>query len=149
MKVERIDHIHIIVKDLEAAAKFFSDMMGTTFVRRGDTGLGFKVAFDNLGLEIMQPISSGNPVAEHLEKHGEGVAYIGLKVTNIEEAIAELEAKGIRVKRWREVWKGDIKGARTDSPEKTHGVTFELIEYKNVHPVAMANLQKLGDLPYM
>ena len=149
MKVERIDHIHIIVKDLEAAASFFSSMMGTTFVGPRDTGLGFKVAFDNLGLEIMQPISSGNPVAEHLEKYGEGVSSIGLKVPNIEEAIVELEAKGISVKRWREVWKGDIKGVRIEASEKTHGVEFELIEYKNVQPVTVANLQKLGDLPWM
>lgn len=149
MKVQRIDHVHIIVKDLESAVKFFSDMMGTTFVGPRDIDLGFKVAFDNLGLEIMQPTSPGNPVAEHLEKYGEGVAYIGLKVPDIEEAIAELEAKGISVKRWREKWVGDIKAIRIEASEKTYGVKFELVEYKDAQPAAMANWRKLGELPWM
>jgi len=147
--IERIDHIHIIVKDLKEAVGFFSDIMGTTFVGPKDVGLGFIVAFDNLGLEVMQPIASDNAVSEHLNKYGEGIAFLGLKVSDIEEAISEMEAKGLAVKRWRDEWKGDIKAVRIDACEKTHGVAFELVEYKDMQPAGMANWQKLGDLPWM
>jgi methylmalonyl-CoA/ethylmalonyl-CoA epimerase len=149
MKIEKIDHIMIVVKDLMAAAKFFSNIMGTQWIGPRDTGLGFIVAFDNLGFELMQPTTPDNPVAKHLEDHGEGVAYIGLKVPNIEEAIAELEAKGIKTKGWREVFKGDVKVVRTLESEKTFGVQIELVEYKNVPTIAFANWRKIGELPWM
>ena len=153
MKVERIDHIHIVVKDLEAAAKFFSDLMGTQFFGPMDAGKGFNfnVSFDDLGLELLQPTAPGNPVAQHLEERGEGVAWIGLKVSNLDEAVAELRAKGISVEYWRDysdpATRGDIMAARTVDPKQTHGVMLELIEYQNVLPALMANYNKIGEIP--
>jgi len=153
MKVERIDNIHIIVKDLEAAAKFFSDLMGTRFFGPWDSvGLGDKVAFDNLGFELMQPTGPGE-VAKYLKEHGEGVAWIALKVPNLDEAAAELRAKGIPVEYWRDYsepsWKGDMKGAIVTDPEKTFGIVFELVEYENVQPGALANWSKISEIPRM
>ena len=154
MKVEKIDHIHVVVKDLEAAAKFFSDLLGTQFFGpRESVGLGDKIAFDNLGFELMQPTGPGK-VAKLLEEHGEGVVHIGLKVSNLDEAVAELRAKGIPVECWRDykdpAWKDVVnKGSITISHEKTYGVMFELVEYQDVHPTALATWRRAGDIPQM
>jgi hypothetical protein len=153
MKVERIDHMHIVVKDIEAVGKFFADIMGSHVFGPRDTGLGFKVAFDNLGIEFMQPIAAGNPIADRLDGYGEGLAWIGLKVPNLEEAVAELRDKGIKVAMWRDYsdpnWNGDVKAARTEDPTQTYGVVLELVEYKDVQPVAVGNWKKIGEMPLM
>jgi methylmalonyl-CoA/ethylmalonyl-CoA epimerase len=154
MKVDRIDHLHVIVKDLQGASKLLSEIMGTHFFGPRDTGLGFKVAFDNLGLELMEPTASGNPVAEWMEEYGEGLFSISLKVPNLKEAVEDLKAKGIRVEYFRDYdkdkdYKGDVKAARTVDPKQTFGMVFELVEYKDVLPVAAANWGKIGELPLM
>ena len=59
-----------------------------------------KVSFEHLGLEFMEATESGNPVAERVEKYGQGVAWIALKVPNLDEAVAELKGKGIAVEFW-------------------------------------------------
>ena len=153
MKVEKIDHIHILVKDLEAAAKFLSNLMGSQFFGPRESP-NDKVAFDNLGFELMQPPTStnpDNPVSKHLKEHGEGVAWIGLKVPNLDEAVAELRSKGIPIKYWRDytdpTWKGDIKAAYTQDTSKTYGVVLELVEYQDALPVLMANYNKIGEIP--
>ena len=54
MKVEGIDHIHVYVKDLEAAVKLFSDILGSHFVGPMEFPT-IRTAFDDLGFEIIQP----------------------------------------------------------------------------------------------
>ena len=153
MKVERMDHMHIVVKDIEAAGRFFADIMGSHVFGPRDTGLGFKVAFDNLGIEFMAPTAPGNPIADRIDGYGEGLAWIGLKVPDLDEAVAELREKGIKVAYWRDYsdpnWKGDVRAARTEDPTQTYGVALELAEYRDVQPVAAANWQKIGEIPLM
>jgi len=149
-KVEAIDHIHILVKDLEAAVKRFCDILGTPFVgpqlvKKTQN----KTAFNFLGLEIMASALPTSYVVKHIDEYGEGVANIGLKVSDIEEAIVGLAAKDIGIIRKRDEV-GPLKFAHTD-PKNNHGVGFELVEYKYVHPVVLAELQKGGQIsiPWM
>jgi len=154
MKVERLDHIHVVVKDLEKAAKFFSELLDTRFAGPKESkGLGDKIAFDRLGFELMQPTGPGT-VADLLDKYGEGVTHIGLKVSNLDEAVAEFRARGINTECWRDykdpAHKDTVnKGATTSSPEKTFGVNFEIVEYEDIHPTALATYRKAGDIPRM
>jgi predicted enzyme related to lactoylglutathione lyase len=147
MKIEKIDHVHIYVKDLTEAMKFFSELMGTQFVgpiRFSDHA----IAFDNAGLELLAPTTTEIP--KHMQKNTkhiaaqEGVFSIGLKVPNLDEAIAELEAKGIMCV--HKVEEAGIKAAQF-SPDNTYGVWLELVEYDWVPPVALANLGKTNEVP--
>ena len=147
MRIEKIDHVHILVKDLEKAMKFFSNVMGTQFVGPIDKG-DHRIAFDNAGLELLSPKTSEAP--RHFQKVGieakEGLFSIGLKVPDIEEALAELEAKGIRC-----VWKAgypSLKAAQLN-PADAYGVWIELVEYDTVPPVALANLGKTSEIPFL
>jgi catechol 2,3-dioxygenase-like lactoylglutathione lyase family enzyme len=143
MKIEKIDHIHILVKDLEKAAKFFSDLMGTQFV--GPIVLSdHSIAFDNAGLELVAPSSSETP--EHMKRMEarEGLFSIGFKVPDLDEAITELESKGIKY-----TWKGQIPGLKAAQIKlDEYGVWIELVEYDNVPPVALACLDKTRDVPF-
>ena len=42
-----------------------------------------------------------------------------------------------------------MKAARTIDPKQTFGMVFELVEYKDVLPVAAANWGKIGEMPVM
>ena len=146
MKVERIDHIHVYVKNLETAVKSFSDLLGSRFV--GPTQHPVcRVAFDNLGFELVEPTPE-HPMAKALEERGEGAHCIGVKVPNIDEAVAELEAKGIKI-----LFRGirgriDVEVAHTD-PKALHGVCIELVQYQDTQGALWANLNKVRDLPWM
>ena len=56
---------------------------------------------------------------------------LGLKVTNLEEAIKEMESKGVRLV--GNLQRGTVKFAQFH-PKDAHGVMIELIEYKAPHP---------------
>jgi methylmalonyl-CoA/ethylmalonyl-CoA epimerase len=94
MKVEKVDHIHIYVKDLDKAMRFFSELLGTKFTvpGEGNEELEFKEAMDPLGLELVAPTSPDGVVGRAVERRGEGLAGLSLKVPNIEEATAEMES---------------------------------------------------------
>ena len=151
MKIEKIDHIHVAVKDLKEAAKSFGDIMGTRWVGPIELPDGnMRTAFDTLGFELVQPTSPDSPLAKFIEKRGEGVYSIGLKVPNLDEAIADLEARGIRVP-WRGSGKDfnneSLRGVALTNPKDTHGVMFELLEYDEWTPISLANLDRLADIP--
>lgn len=149
MKVERIDHIVLTVKDLEATARFFSDLMGSEVYEPMEI-MGMKISFDSLGLEIMEPLQGGNPVAEQVEKYGEGIAWLALKVPDLEEAVAELKEKGYSVEYWTPPdYKGDLKAARISNPDRMYGIGIELVEYSEVRPTALAMRDKMGQVPRM
>ncbi len=148
MKIERIDHVHILVKDLEGAIKFLSDIMGTKWIGpidRRPIGRQLRVAFDNIGLELLSPTSPDDPWGPIIEREGEGVCSLGLKVPDIDGAIAELEAKGIRLERRGEI--PDVKFA-IFYPEDCYGVRIELVQYETMQPIGVANMGKMGELPW-
>lgn len=147
MKVERIDHIHIIVKDLNGAMKLFSELMGSKFIgpidRRPERQCRF--AFDTLGFELVSPEGPDDHWAPVLEKEGEGVFSIGLKVTDIDEAVDEFEKKGLRLFRRGE--RHDLKFA-IFHPEEMYGVRFELVEYDAMQGAGVCNVGKMAELPW-
>ena len=136
MKVERIDHIHIYVRDLGAATRLFSQIMGTRFsdpmtVDKFD----LRSALEPLGLELIESTRPGGVVARTIEKRGEGLAAISLKVPDIEEAKRELLALGLRLV--GELDTGGLKEAQFH-PADAHGVMIELCEYDDVHGAVVA-----------
>ncbi len=101
MKVLKVDHIGIAVKDLTESLKFYSDVLGLDCL---DTEIveeqKVKVAFLPVGdseLELLESTSEDGPIARHIAKNGEGIQHIALRVDNIEEAIAYMKAKGMRM----------------------------------------------------
>ncbi|MFC1885683.1 VOC family protein [Thermodesulfobacteriota bacterium] len=137
MKVEKIDHIHIFVKDLDKAIKFFETALGTKFADPHlAEKLDAKTTLDPLGLEIIESGSKDGVVAKTIERRGEGLAAISLKVPDIEEAITHLESLGVRLVRRIEA--GKMKEAQFH-PKDTFGVMLELCEYELEHGAHIAS----------
>ena len=101
MKVTKLDHIGIAVKNMDEALAFYRDTLGIS-----PTGEEIieeqkvKVAFLPLGdteLELLESTSPDGPVAKFIEKRGEGIQHIALRVENIEETLKELKEKDFRL----------------------------------------------------
>ena len=132
MKVLKVDHIGIAVNSIEEGKKFWTDVLELKF-EGSETVEEQKVttAFFPVGeseVELLESTAPDGPVAKHIEKKGEGVQHIAFRVENIEEALAELQEKGIRL--IDEKPRTGAGGAKIAflHPKSTNGVLVELCE---------------------
>jgi methylmalonyl-CoA/ethylmalonyl-CoA epimerase len=132
MKVLKIDHLGIAVHSIEEAKKLFQDTLGLKF-EGSETVAEQKVttAFFPVGdseVELLESTAPDGPIAKYLEKRGEGIQHIAFRVENIEEALAELKEKGIRlIDEKPRMGAGGAKIAFLH-PKSTHGVLIEISE---------------------
>jgi methylmalonyl-CoA/ethylmalonyl-CoA epimerase len=130
--IEKIDHIGIVVRDLEKAIKVYSDVLGLK-VDRVEQVEEFKVkiAFLPIGevlVELLEPIGPGT-VQDFLAEHGEGLYHICYKVTDIDKALEEVGKKTkLRDKRPRPGGAGSRVAFL--EPEGMFNVETELVERK-------------------
>jgi methylmalonyl-CoA/ethylmalonyl-CoA epimerase len=99
MKKPTLDHIGIAVRSL-ASAKIYEDL-GLTIehVETVDTQR-VKTAFLSVGdsnLELLEPTSPDSPIAKFIEKRGEGIHHICLRVDDLEAHLERLKAAGYRL----------------------------------------------------
>lgn len=99
--LEKIDHLGIAVKNLDEAVKFYTDILGLACVGRETVeGQKVKVAFIPIGeseIELLQSTDPYGPIARFIEKRGEGLQHIAVKVDDIEVLMEHLKEKGIRL----------------------------------------------------
>ena len=133
-QVLRVDHIGIAVKNLEEAKKFYTDVLGMKAT--GEEVVEqqkVKVCFIPSGdseVELLESTSPDGPIAKYIEKNGEGIQHIALRVDNIESALADLKAKGVRL-----IDEAPRYGAGGASiafvhPKATGGILLELSQRK-------------------
>jgi len=131
MNILKLDHIGIAVKSLAESAKLY-EMLGIK-----STGVEevpqqkVKVSFFPVGdseIELLESTSPDGPIAKYIEKNGEGIQHMALRVDNIEAALAELKAKGVRL--IDETPRYGAGGARIAfvHPKATGGILLELSE---------------------
>ena len=132
--VKKIDHIGIAVKDLEAALKFYKEVLGleatgTEVVEEQKVKVAFLPTGDS-EVELLESTSPDGPIAKFIEKNGEGIQHIAFRVDNLEEKLAELKNKGIRL--IDEKPRYGAGGARIAflHPKTTCGTLIELCERK-------------------
>jgi len=132
MKIKHIDHIGIAVKSIEEGKKFFTDILGLKLqrvetVEEQKVKTGFFPITDS-ELELLESTEPDGPIAKFIEARGEGVQHIAFRVENIDNALKELQEKGVRLID-KEPRKG-AGGARIAfiHPKETHGVLVELCE---------------------
>lgn len=132
MKVLKIDHIGVAVNSIETTGIFWKEIMGLSFEGQ-ETVDEQKVttAFFPVGdseIELLESTSDDGPVAKYIEKKGEGMQHIAFRVENIEEALAELKEKGVRlIDQVPRIGAGGAKIAFLH-PKSTSGVLVELCE---------------------
>jgi len=133
IKVERIDHVGIYVKDLDQAAKFFKKLFEFDFSAPfGPEHEDAIQVMDRLGVNLIASKTPGGPIAKLLARRGEGLHNLTFKIPNIEVAIKGLTSKNVRM-----VSRGNYgKHAKwaTFHPKDTFGVFINLVEYHVLHP---------------
>jgi methylmalonyl-CoA/ethylmalonyl-CoA epimerase len=132
MKILKVDHIGVAVNSIESSLKFFANTLGLK-LEGSETVESQKVttAFLPVGdteVELLQSTAPDGPIAGFIEKKGEGVQHVAFLVDNIEEALKELEAKGIRlIDKVPRMGAGGKKIAFVH-PKDTYGVLVELCQ---------------------
>ena len=134
MKAKKLDHVVIATQDLEDALRLWDRNVGLT----PDTSLekplgsGFKVARLPIGdsfLELVQPVEESGRFYEQVKERGEGLFSISVQVEDLDEAVAYLRGKDIKVSDPEpSIWP-DARLARVNR-KHTHGVSLQLIERK-------------------
>jgi len=101
MKPIKINHVAIVVQDIDAALNFWEQTFGLELDHVEDVpSQKSKVAFLPLGeseIELVQPTTSDSGLAYFLEKRGEGMHHICIEVEDIDATLAELKSKGVRL----------------------------------------------------
>ncbi len=127
-----IDHLGIVVKDIDQARTTYRDLLG--FKVSGEEILddrGLHICFAETGnsrLELISPTRDDSEVSRFLEKRGEGIHHICIEVRDIEKAVDKMQSNGATF-----AGKGISIGAHNTRvaflhPKSTHGVLIELVE---------------------
>ncbi len=130
--IEKIDHIGIAVSNIQDAAKFYTKALGLK-VSEIETVEEQKVKtvgilLGDTRIELLEPLGAEGPIAKFIEKRGEGIQHIALKVDDIKAQLDDLKQKGIRlIDEEPKIGAGGAKIAFIH-PKSTNGILIELCE---------------------
>ena len=131
VKVKKFNHIAIGVENIEASLPFWRDALGLKLERIEEVpSQKARVAFLPVGeseVELVQPTDPGTGMAKFIQERGGGMHHLCLEVEDIEQALAELKAKGVRlIDETAQVLPG--RKMAFIHPKATGGVLVELYE---------------------
>jgi len=130
--IKRIDHIAIVVDDIEASLGFWRDTLGLDLSHVLDVpAQQATIAFLPTGgseVELVQPTTSDSGLARYRAKRGPGIHHICFEVDDIVQTLADLKARGVRL--IDETPKAGAEGKLLAfvHPESTNGVLIELYQ---------------------
>ncbi len=133
MRINKIDHISIAVRDLDQARQIWEPVLGKSgpddeYVDEPEKIRVARYWLGEVGFELMESTSDDGEVARFIERRGEGIMLVSFNVPDTRDAIAELEAGNYEF----------IGGARPFRncefaflhPRQMNGVLTELIDDK-------------------
>jgi methylmalonyl-CoA/ethylmalonyl-CoA epimerase len=137
-KIKRIDHIAVVVEDIEVALSFWRDALGLELQHVEDVpDQKSIVAFLPTGVgevELVKPTSEESGISRYLKKRGPGLHHICFEVDNIETTLAQLRLKGVHLINEQPIIGTGGKKISFIHPESTHGVLVELYELTPQEP---------------
>ena len=132
MKLSKVEHIGIAVKNLNESIKFYEDILGLNcYAIEEVKDQKVKTAFFQIGetkIELLETTDPDGPIGKFIEKRGEGIHHIAFKTEDINSSLKELKGKNIHL-----VDEQPRKGAEGLNigfihPKSTNGVLIELCE---------------------
>ena len=137
-KTTRINHIAIVVDDIEAALKFWRDSLGLELSHVEDVpDQESIVAFLSVGnseIELVKTTSDESGVARFLQNRGPGIHHICLEVDDIEASLESLKTKDVQLINETPLIGTGGKKIAFIHPKSTHGVLVELYELTQEEP---------------
>lgn len=130
--INLIDHIGIVVQDIERSLKIYTEALGLDLSRvEINEQHRVKIAFLPVGdtlIELLQPLTEGTMMADALKEKGEGIHHIAFRVNDLKAELAKLKALGIPLV--NETPQSGGHGAQIAflDPNAANNVSIELVE---------------------
>jgi methylmalonyl-CoA/ethylmalonyl-CoA epimerase len=132
LDMNKIEHIGIAVKDMQAAKSIYELLLNTVVYKTEEVpSEGVNTAFLQRGpnkIELLEATSAESPIAKFLEKKGEGVHHIAFDVPDIEVEMARLKAEGFILLNEKPKRGADNKLVCFVHPKSANGVLVELCQ---------------------
>lgn len=133
MEVKNIDHIGVAVKSIDESLKFWEEALGIKCHGVEEVAeQKVKTAFlpvDDTEIELLEGTCPESPVAKFIEKNGQGMHHLAIRVKDLEATLEELKAKGVRlIDEKPRIGAGGSKIAFVH-PKASGGVLLELCEH--------------------
>jgi methylmalonyl-CoA/ethylmalonyl-CoA epimerase len=101
MKPTHIEHIGIAVENLGEAIKYYEDVLGLEcYAVEEVTDQRVKTAFFKVGdtkIELLESTDPEGPIGKFIEKKGPGIHHLAFAMPDVEKALKDAEAKGVRL----------------------------------------------------
>ena len=130
----RINHVALVVDDIDEALQFWRDGMGLKVANMEDVpSQGAVVAFlstENQAqvLELVMPTESDSGTARFLNTYGPGMHHLCLEVEDLEGCLSNLRSMGVRLINDEATVGAGGRRIAFIHPQSTHGVLVELYE---------------------
>ena len=112
MALKELDHVVLLVRDIEKGVETWT-RLGLSLSHRVNN------PEDGTFLELVAPTKADSPYAQMLRENGEGLRLLSFKVDDLDEAVAELTARGV-----------NLRGVGTDrvfiEPDSASGILVQL-----------------------
>jgi len=134
MKVLKLDHIGIAVESLESSLAVYEGLLGMKLQGTEEVAeQKVRTAFLPLGdteVELLESTDPEGPIGKFIAAKGQGVQHLAFRVEDLDAALEELKAKGVRL--IDEKPRYGAGGARIAfiHPKASNGVLVELCERK-------------------
>jgi methylmalonyl-CoA/ethylmalonyl-CoA epimerase len=131
--VKKLDHVGIVVYDLEESIPIYEEILGVKPVSVKDVPTqSVRAAFFEVGngvvVELIEPLDTDSGVARFLAKRGQGIHHICFEVDEVDDELKEMDKKGITPITLE--GKNDVTGRIGFlHPHATRGVLIELAQY--------------------
>jgi methylmalonyl-CoA/ethylmalonyl-CoA epimerase len=98
VKAKGLDHVAVVVRDLEAAIRLYRDTLGlelTAVEEVPEQAVRTAIFGTGMGrVELISPTTPDSGVAKFLDKRGEGLHHLCIEVEDLDAALAALRAAG-------------------------------------------------------
>ena len=133
--VKRLDHVGIVVRNLEKSMKPYQELLGLPLHEIEEVnveGAVNRVAFFPLGeteIELVHTTAAAGLAADFLRERGEGVHHLAFEVDDVQGMVSKLLAQGVEF-----LWEGRIipgsRGTKVAffAPDEFNGIYIELVQ---------------------
>lgn len=133
--MNKLEHIGIAVKNLEASNALFTKLLGTppykteTVEREGVRTSFFQVG--NVKIELLEATRPDSAIATFIEKRGEGIHHLAFDVDSVQQKIVDFNGAGFKTLSEKPMPGADDKMIAFLHPKSTNGVLVEICQDKN------------------
>mgnify|MGYP000223938242 FL=1 len=129
----KLDHIGIAVKNLDEAVKFYKDVLGLELVEREDVPEEkVRIAIFKVGdvfIELLEGTSEDSAITKFINKRGEGIHHIAIRVENVDEVSKKLKERNVPlIYSEPKIVAGGKRKINFIHPKATCGVLLEILE---------------------